>query len=91
MMAMMAGDKGIHWQQNKTSKLRKALLQSGDEIGHVFSSVQWNLEETTASFWMCDSVFEKYKDYGFTLIRTDSWYCLGHDDVKLGNATRNLT
>ena len=86
MMAMMQGN-GMPGQ-NKPSKLRRDLLSSGDEIGHVFSCMKWDLSNQTASFWMCEDVFEKFSAYHFRLIRTDGWFCLPHRAVKLGDAKR---
>ena len=85
MMSRMGGG-GASARQFKSSKLRKALLDSGDSIGHVFSCMQWNLETQTASFWMCDDLFVKFKNYAFTLIRTDGWFQMPHSDVILGDA-----
>jgi len=85
MMAMMQGG-GMPGSQKKPSKLRRDLLSSGDEIGHVFSCMNWDLANQTASFWMCEDVFEKFSDYHFRLIRTDGWFCLPHGDAKLGDA-----
>ncbi len=86
MMAMMQGN-GMSGQK-KPSKLRRDLLSSGDEIGHVFSCINWDLSNQTASFWMCEDVFEKLSAYRFRLIRTDGWFCLPHGDAKLGDAKR---
>lgn len=86
MMAMMQGN-GMPGQK-KPSKLRRDLLSSGDEIGHVFSCMNWDLSNQTASFWMCEDVFEKFSAYRFRLIRTDGWFCLPHGDAKLGDAKR---
>ncbi len=86
MMAMMQGN-GMPGQ-SKPSKLRRDLLSSGDEIGHVFSCMNWDLSNQTASFWMCEDVFEKFSAYHFRLIRTDGWFCLPHGDAKLGDAKR---
>lgn len=86
MMAMMQG--GGMPGQKKSSKLRRDLLSSGDEIGHVFSCMNWDLSSQTASFWMCEDVFEKFSAYRFRLIRTDGWFCLPHGDAKLGDAKR---
>ena len=72
----------------KHSKLRKALLDSGDAVGHVFSCMKWNLETQTASFWMCEDMFEKFKNYAFTLIRTDGWFQMPHSHVILADATQ---
>ena len=87
MMSMMQG-RGVPGGQKNPSKLRRDLLLSGDEIGHVFSCMDWNLENQTASFWMCEDVFEKFSSYRFRLIRTDGWFCLPHGDAKLGDAKR---
>lgn len=40
------------------SKLRNALLDSGDEIGHVFSCMQWNVETQTVPFFMSDDLLD---------------------------------
>ena len=77
MMAMMQGGE-MTGSQKKKSKLRQDLLSSGDKIGHVFSCVHWNLTNQTASFWLCDDVFEKFSGYFFHLIRTDGWFILPH-------------
>lgn len=87
MMSMMQG-RGVPGGQKNPSKLRRDLLLSGDEIGHVFSCMNWNLVNQTASFWMCEDVFEKFRAYRFRLIRTDGWFCLPHGDATLGDAKR---
>lgn len=88
MMAMMNGGGDGMSGGKKSSKLRQALLSSGSKIGHVFSSMKWNLKTQTVSFWMCDDVFEKLKTHYFKLIRTDGWFILPHGDVKLEDAER---
>ena len=87
MMSMMGGG-GMPERKLKHSKLRKALLDSGDAVGHVFSCMKWNLETQTASFWMCEDMFEKFKNYAFTLIRTDGWFQMPHSHVILADATQ---
>jgi len=87
MMAMMQGG-GMPGGQKKPSKLRRDLLSSGDKIGHVFSCMNWDLSNQSASFWMCEDVFEKFSAYCFRLIRTDGWFCLPHGDAKLGDTKR---
>jgi hypothetical protein len=62
---------GMLGGQKKSSKLRRDLLLSGDEIGHVFSCMNWDLSKQTASFWLCEDVFENFSDYHFRLVRTD--------------------
>jgi len=62
---------GMQGGQKKSSKLRRDLLLSGDEIGHVFSCMNWDLSKQTASFWLCEDVFENFSDYHFRLVRTD--------------------
>jgi hypothetical protein len=86
MMAMMGDKDMLEGKKMTPSKLRKDLLSSGDQIGHIFSSIKWDLPTQTVSFWMCDDIFQKFKDYHFSLIRTDGWYCLPHGAVKLGDA-----
>ena len=87
MMAMMQG--GMPGRQKKQSKLRRDLLSSGDKVGHVFSCMNWNLANQTASFWLCDDVFDKFSDYHFQLIRTDGWFILPHKAAKLGDAMKH--
>ena len=70
MMAQMRPDMGMAGMMKK-SKLRKALLDQGSAIGHVFSCVKWDIKTQKVSFWMCDDLFNKFKDYSFVLIRTD--------------------
>jgi hypothetical protein len=87
MMAMMTGE-GVPESNFKNSKLRRDLLVSGDQIGQIFSCMDWNLPNQTVSFWMCNDLFEQFRDYQFKMIRTDGWFCLPHSDVKLGDAKR---
>lgn len=86
--AAARNNKGMLGSQKKSSQLRRDLLLSGDEIGHVFSCMNWDLTKQTASFWMCEDVFENFSDYHFRLVRTDGWFCLPHGDAKLGDAKR---
>jgi hypothetical protein len=86
--AAARNNKGMLGGSQKKSKLRRDLLLSGDEIGHVFSCMNWDLTKQTASFWMCEDVFENFSDYHFRLVRTDGWFCLPHGDAKLGDANR---
>ena len=88
-MAGMGGG-GMPGMNKKTSKLRKALLESGDMIGHVFSCMQWDLRNQIASFWMCDDMFQKYKNYSFSIIRTDGWFQIPHEEVRLSSAKRSV-
>jgi tetratricopeptide (TPR) repeat protein len=73
------------------SKLRKALVDTGDKVGHVFSCAAWNLHEKTMTFWMCDHIFEEYKSYCFSMIRTDGWCRISHGKIQLRDATRVLS
>ena len=38
---------------------------------------------------MCNDIFEKFKAFAFTLIRTDGWFQLPHDAALLGDAERS--
>jgi tetratricopeptide (TPR) repeat protein len=73
------------------SKLRKALVDTGDKVGHVFSCAAWNLHKKTMTFWMCDDIFEEYKSYCFSMIRTDGWCRISHGEIQLGDAERVLS
>lgn len=88
MMSMMNEGRGGMPSSTKTSELRQALLSSGDDIGHVFSCMEWDLDTQTVTFWMCDDLFDKFKSYHFKLIRVDGWFTLPHDEALLGDATR---
>ncbi|KAL7553951.1 hypothetical protein ACHAWF_017877 [Thalassiosira exigua] len=87
MMSMMGGGGGMSGK-GKSSKLRQALLSSGDKAGHVFSCMQWNLETQTVTFWMCEDAFEQFQHHYLKLIRTDGWFILPHNTVMLGDAKR---
>eukprot|EP00578_Thalassiosira_sp_NH16_P030003 CAMPEP_0181080430 /NCGR_PEP_ID=MMETSP1071-20121207/2563_1 /TAXON_ID=35127 /ORGANISM="Thalassiosira sp., Strain NH16" /LENGTH=1044 /DNA_ID=CAMNT_0023161907 /DNA_START=65 /DNA_END=3199 /DNA_ORIENTATION=- len=86
MSFLMAGMDGMADMKTRSSKLRKALLGSGSFVGHVFSCMQWDLSTQTASFVMCDDMFNKYRNYSFTLIRTDGWFQIPHGEARLGDA-----
>jgi hypothetical protein len=74
-MLMMNGS--MRGREMTESKLRRDLLAFGDKIGHIFSCMNWDLTRQTASFWMCDDVFEQFKDNNFSLIRAmDGTACL---------------
>ena len=85
-MAMMVSMMGGPNMTKQKSKLRQALLDRGSAIGHVFSCMEWNNQTQTVSIWMCDDIFDRCKDYDFSLIRTDGWFQITHVDVRLGNA-----
>jgi hypothetical protein len=65
------------------SKLRQALVDTGDKVGHVFSCATWNLHKKTMTFWMCNDIFEEYKSYCFWIIRTDGWCRISHGEIQL--------
>ena len=74
--------------RRKQSKLRHALLDRGDNVGHLFSCVMYNARDKCATFWMCEDVFERYKSFHFSLIRTDGWFRSDHSSIRLGDAER---
>lgn len=90
MMAMMGGPGAMPpGMSKKKSKLRKDLLDRGSAIGHIFSCMEWNIKTGTVTFWLCDDLFEQFKDYTFSLIRTDGWFKIPHRVVRLGDAKRS--
>ena len=74
--------------RKEKSKLRHALLKRGDNVGHLFSCVMYNARDKCATFWMCEDVFERYKSFHFSLIRTDGWFRSDHSSIRLGDAKR---
>jgi len=86
MMAMYAEMFGGEPDQAKPGQLRDDLLNKGNRIGHLFSSMQYNLKARKVSFDMCEDVFEQHKDFYLSLVRTDSWQILDHANVFLRDA-----
>eukprot|EP00978_Attheya_sp_CCMP212_P006485 scaffold14886_cov44-Attheya_sp.AAC.3 len=89
MSMMICGDMG----DTEPSKLRQALLKNGSHAGHLFSCVDFRDSPSDASdnnctltFWMCQDVYEKHKDHHFSLVRTDGWFRLDHDSIRLSDA-----
>ena len=77
------------------AKPRPMLLTRLRHVGFSLSPrATWSIlawlwvTKQTASFWMCEDVFENFSDYHFRLVRTDGWFCLPHGDAKLGDAKR---
>jgi len=59
--------------------IRDQILRQGDRSFHVFSCIRFeniywkNSDTQRVTFWMPASLFDKYKSYYVSLIRTDSW------------------
>ena len=66
--------------------LRNDLIEKGDDVGHLFSCAQYNAKTELISFYMCEDIFEKFKDYYFSIVRTDKWTCLEQKDHRLAEA-----
>ena len=66
-MAMMAGP------SEKGAELRNDIIKKGDSVGHLFSCVEYNKNTSMMTFDMCEDIFQKFGDYFFSIILTDSW------------------
>ena len=73
-------------QSPTDSLLRSRLLEKGNVVGHLFSCAQYNAKKKSVTFWMCEDIFEKFKDHHVSLVRTDGWICIGHTGIRLREA-----
>eukprot|EP00979_Chaetoceros_neogracilis_P002717 scaffold441_cov225-Chaetoceros_neogracile.AAC.2 len=73
--------------QHGSKSLRYDLLRQGNRVGHLFSCAGYNAVTNVISFCMCEAIFEEYRDYFLSIVRTDGWHCVNHPAIRLGEAS----
>ena len=55
-------------------------------VEHVLTCFELDMKTSLLRFWICEDTVEQYQSFYVSLFRSDGWFVVEHDEIRLGCA-----